>query len=252
MMQNSSAKTEHKTYEEFKLCGCSRHSHNSSPEEPENYQRPRSSADTSSGTIAIEYPRLAITSAEHTLVFGSEDNVTLEDVGVQGKTPFFASQGYLTDFSGKKIPRSEILAALPVDLSRLGDTLQWPPEQPKPFDELPVIYPNSNDVGFARNSFDFGDGSSLVTVGAAIAKTLLMRKGGAMFWVVSCQVIAQGTGKFEGARGIQSFSGSSHFPVWPQSPEAQVRLLVSGFKARIHRCIKIVLKESQPGPYRQA
>ncbi len=251
MIQNSSARTERKTNYEIKLCGCRVHGKDSS-EPAEEHQHTSSSGHNSGGTRAIEYPRLGITSAEQTLVFGSEDNVTLEDVGVEGKTPFFASKGYLTDLAGRKIPGSEILAALPVDLARLGDTFQWPPEQPKPFDKLPVVYPNSSDVGFARNSFDFGDGSSLVTVGAAIAKTLPLKAGGAMFWVVSCQVVAQGTGKYEGARGIESFSGSSYFPVWPQSPDAQVKLLVSGFKARIHRCIKVVLRESQAGPTRQA
>lgn len=245
MMQNSRTSN---TDVDLKLCGCRQHSEYKFLDAAISYQDPRKSSGADTGSIAIEYPRLGITSAEHTLVFGSEDNVTLEDVGVEGKTPFFASQGYLTDFSGKKMPRSEILAALPVDLSRLGDTFQWPPEQPKPFDKLPVLYPNASDVGFARNSFDFGDGSSLVTVGAAIAKTLPLKTGGAMFWVVSCQVVAQGTGKYEGARGIESFSGSSYFPTWPQSPEEQIKILVSGFKARIHRCIKVVLKESQGGP----
>ena len=243
MIQNSSTKTEHKTQDEL-LCGCSGHS---VPEVAAGYQSSLKSPRTSSGSDAIECPRLSIAPAEHTLVFGSEDNVTLEDVGVEGKIPFFASKGYLVDFSGKKLPGSEILAALPVDLSRLADTLRWPPEQPKPFDKLPVLYPNTSDVGFARNSFDFGDGSSLVTVGTAIAKTQPLKNGGAMFWVVSSQVVAQGTGKYEGARGIESFSGSSYFPVWPTTPEAQVKLLVSGFKARIHRCIKVVLKESQIG-----
>jgi hypothetical protein len=66
-----------------------------------------------------------------------------------------------------------------------------------------------------------------------------------MFWVVSCQVITQGTGRFEGARGIQSFSGSSHFPKWPPSPDEQVALLIKPFKAKIHRCIKVVLKGDQ-------
>jgi hypothetical protein len=194
----------------------------------------------------IEYPRLAITYAEHTLVFGSEDDVTLEDVNVAGKTPYFASNGYLTDFSGRKISGSQILAALPVDLARFIETLKWPPVQREPFDKLPVDAANA-EIGFARNSFNFGDGSSIVSVGAALPKLLLLKDGGAMFWVTSCQAITQGQGRYEGARGIQSFSGSSYFPVWPASPEEQARLLVGGFKARIHRCLKLVLRTNHQG-----
>src|ERR1041385_4462120 len=103
MIQNSSTRSD----DDLKLCGCRQHSEYKFSDAAIAYREPGKSSETSTGSIAIEYPRLGITSAEHTLVFGSEDNVTLEDVGVEGKTPFFASQGYLTDFSGKKIPRSE-------------------------------------------------------------------------------------------------------------------------------------------------
>src|SRR6185295_4087253 len=70
--------------------------------------------------------------------YASEDTVVLQDVAVPGKTPYFASDGYLVDFSGKKLPGSQILAALPVDLAHLGDTFMWPPQQSPPFGELPL------------------------------------------------------------------------------------------------------------------
>jgi hypothetical protein len=244
MTQKSSNATDDRTHDNLKLCGCSRHTpYSFSETKVDRLHNPR---DTSGGAGNIGYPRLAIAYVEHTLVFGSEDDVTLEDVNVAGKTPFFASDGYLTDFSGRKIPGSQILAALPVDLARFIDTLKWPPAQREPFDKLPVDATNAN-AGFARNSFNFGDGSSIVSVGAALPKLLLLKDGGAMFWVTSCQAIAQSKGKYEGARGIQSFSGSSYFPVWPASPEDQVRLLAAGFKAKIHRCIKLVLRADHQG-----
>lgn len=225
----------------FKLCGCNLHS---SPypirqNEPKRMQPLRPSQ--AHGTAAIEHLHLQIAEFETVMVFGSEDHVTLENVGVPGKIPYFASQGFLTDINGRQLSGSQILAALPVDLAKLGDTVLWPPVQNTPGDMLPVLYPNTQDVGFAKNSFDFGDGSTIVSVGAAIAKTKPLDNGGALFWVVSCQVITQGTGKYEGARGIESFSGSSYFPRWPTVPQEQVQLLVSGFEARIHRCIKIVI-----------
>lgn len=246
MTQESSGATASGIRPDFKLCGCAQHGQYTSAVTTVCHDQRQDPARTAGGAGTIQYPKLAITPVEHTLVFGSEDLVTLEDVNVQGKTPFFASDGYLTDFSGKRIPGSQILAALPVDLARFADTLKWPPPQREPFNKLPVDATNA-DPGFARNSFKFGDGSAIVSVGAAIAKLLPLKNGGAMFWVVSCQAITQGQGKYEGARGIQSFSGSSHFPVWPASPEGQVRLLVSGFKAKIHRCIKLVLKADHQG-----
>jgi len=241
MTQESSSATASSTCPDIKLCGCAQHSQYASGEFTVDHRRRRDPVGTVGGAATIQYPNLSITPVEHTLVFGSEDLVTLEDVNVQGKTPFFGSVGYLTDFSGRKIPGSEILAALPVDLAQFADSLKWPPAQREPFNKLPVDATNANP-GFARNSFKFGDGSSIVSVGAALAKLLPLKSGGAMFWVTSCQAISQGKGRYEGARGIESFSGSSYFPVWPASPEGQVRLLASGFKAKIHRCIKLVLR----------
>jgi hypothetical protein len=227
MINTSDGATDYAIYEDHKLCGCSLHS-----------THPLSGADS------LECRQLPIQSAEQVLLFGSEDQVVLKDVGVAGKIPYFASVGYLTDVSGKKLPGSEILAALPVDLTALGETFKWPPAQSKPFGELPVDATNVS-VGFARNSFDFGDGNSIVSVGAAVPKFLQLQGGAAMFWVTSCQLITQGTGRYAGARGIQSFSGSSYFSYWPASPQGQVGLLVKGFRAKIFRCIKVVLKESQ-------
>jgi hypothetical protein len=192
------------------------------------------------GADGIEYPRLAVESAEHVLVFGSVDSVTL--VGARGKTPYFASEGYLTDFSGRKIEGSQIQAALPVDPNALLETIKWPPAQPKPFDKPPVKDANTTGVGFAKNSFSFGRGDSIVTVGATLPKVLLLPGGGAMFWVTSCQAISQGTGRYEGARGIQAFTGSSYFSEWPSTPEGQIELLSRPFEAKIQRSIKVVLK----------
>src|SRR5688572_234085 len=127
--RNNSGATAVRKNNDLKLCGCSRHNEYSLQETADEYRRPHISSGISNGSRAIEHPRLGIGGAEQVLVFGSEDYVKLEDVGVAGKTPFFASQGYLTDLSGTRLPGSQILAALPVDLSRLSDTLQWPPVQ---------------------------------------------------------------------------------------------------------------------------
>ena len=242
MINTSDGATDYTIYDDHKLCGCSLHSGYPMPETAADYHRPHNT-HTSGGACSLEYRQLPIHSVEQVLLFGSEDLVTLKDVSVEGKTPYFASTGYLTDVAGKKLPGSQILAALPVDLATLGETFKWPPVQSEPFGELPVDATNVT-VGFARNSFMFGDGNSIVSVGAAVPKFLQLKGGAAMFWVTSCQLITQGTGRYAGARGIQSFSGSSYFRYWSASPEGQVGLLSKGFRAKIFRCIKVVLKES--------
>ena len=235
MINTSDGATDYTIYDDHKLCGCSVHSQDPLPETAAGYHRPHDTPHTSGGAGSLEYRQLPIHSVEQVLLFGSEDLVTLRDVGVEGKTPYFVS--------GKKLAGSQILAALPVDLATLGETFKWPPVQSEPFGELPVDATNVA-VGFARNSFEFGDGNSIVSVGAAVPKFLQLKGGAAMFWVTSCQLITQGTGRYAGARGIQSFSGSSYFSYWPASPEGQVGLLAKGFRAKIFRCIKVVLKES--------
>lgn len=236
--QTSSNSSDDRIYHfDLRLCGCSDHDQ----VVPNVLQQQQTAPLASPGLDRIEQSRLAINALEQVFVYGSEDTVVLRDVGVAGKTPYFFSDGYLVDLSGKRIPGSQILAALPVDLARLGDTFTWPPKQSEPFGELPIDSTNVN-VGFARNSFKFGDGHSVVTVGAAVPKILGLRNGGAALWVTSAQVITQGTGRFAGARGIQSFAGTSYFPHWPAAPEDRIGLLTKPFKAKIHRCIRAALK----------
>jgi len=233
--QNSSS-DDRTYYHDLRQFGCSDHSHFV----PTDNQQQQTIPLASPNLDRIEQIRLAINPVEQVFVYGSEDMVVLRDVGVAGKTPYFYSDGYLVDLSGRRLSGSQILAALPVDLPRLGETFTWPPRQSEPLGELPIDSTNVN-VGFARNSFKFGDGHSVVTVGAAIPKIFVVRNGGAMLWVASAQVITQGTGRFAGARGIQSFAGTFHFHRWPDSPDDQIGLLTKPFKAKIHRCIRAVL-----------
>jgi hypothetical protein len=146
--RNGSGATDYSIYDEHWLCGHVAHQNYSvSGKQGGGQGQP----DRASASAAIEFARLAIAPAEHVLVYGSEDVVTLRDVGVEGKTPYFASDGYLVDFFGKRLPGSQILAALPVDVAKFGETLKWPPAQREPFDQLPVDVSDLG-FGFARNS----------------------------------------------------------------------------------------------------
>jgi hypothetical protein len=189
----------------------------------------------------IGYPQLAIGHDEQVLVFNTEDHITLN---VDDPTaPYFFSHGELTDLWGNPVPGGTIQSALPADPNALPLTLQWPNPQPSPFDKPPVDNTNTTDIGFAKTVIYFGDGSSIVTVGPSFAKVGLLKGGGAQFWESSCEAISQGTGKYDGAKGKLAFVGSAYFPEFPADPNEVIKLLAQGFKAKIVRCVKLVLKK---------
>jgi len=100
-------------------------------------------------------------------------------------------------------------------------------------------------VHYPKTNVSFNKEDSIVSVGPIPAKLGLLKGGGAQFWETASLVISQGTGKFEGAKGMQSFLGSAHFPKWPKSDTDQLKLLAEGFQVRLVRCFKLVLKADQ-------
>lgn len=188
----------------------------------------------------IDFSQLAI-GPEEVLLFASDDTIFLK---VTSPTEgYFTSQAPLTDIWGRRLPGS-VEAALPVKFADLGGTTQWPKPQKSPFDQPPVDSTNVSDIGFAKNFFDFGNGNTIVTVGPSLPKLTLLKNGGAQFWESSCQAISQGTGKYEGARGLLAFVGSAYFSSFPDPSDGQkvVEKLAQGFPARLTRCIKLVRK----------
>ena len=85
----------------------------------------------------------------------------------------------------------------------------------------------------------------MITVGPSLPKIVLLKNGGAQFWVGSIGVIAQGTGKYEGVRGMSVYLGSAYLEHWPKTFDEQVKLLTKGFKALVSTYFKLVLKEDQ-------
>jgi hypothetical protein len=190
---------------------------------------------------SIEFPQLANGPDEKVLVFNSDDRILLN---AASNPPYFHStgEGILTDLYGRILPGSKGLSSLPVDPSELGEGTQWPPKQSEPFNKPPVDNKHTTGVGYAKNFISFGDGSSLGTVGPSLAKIQRLKGGGAQFWESSVQAVCQGTGRYEGARGMLVFAGSAYFPAWPEKLEEQIKLLSAGFPARLVRCFKLALK----------
>lgn len=190
--------------------------------------------------VTIEYPHLSTGPVEHVLVFNIKEHHTLKDTGTP--TPYFSNQGYFTDVQSRVLAGSSCKTSLAVDASKLATTYEWPPEQPAPFDRPPSLFVNTDPLGHSKQAYFFGDGSSLVTTGPSVPKLLRLKGGGAQLWVASVGVIAQGTGKYEGARGLSSYVGSASFAVWPTKVGDQLKTLAAGFEAVISASFKLVFK----------
>ena len=191
----------------------------------------------------IEYPNLAIGAVEHVLSFKINEHHHLRDI--DKPRPFFSNRGNFSDLQDNELKGSSCQTSLQVDASKVGSLVTWPAPQPAPFDEPPSIPANTEPLGFSKQAYFFSDGSSLVTTGPSVPKLLLLKGGGAQLWVASAGVITQGTGIYEGVRGMSSYVGSANFAAWPANPPDQFKLLASGFPAVIAVYFKLVLKADQ-------
>lgn len=198
------------------------------------------SCSDSGGSPHIEYPYLADGPVEHFLAFSIREHHTLKDANTPH--PYFSNQGYFTDLQGRVLPGSRCETSLAIDISKIGETYEWPPQQPSPFNKPPSIFDHTDPLGHSKQAYFFGDGSSLVTTGPSVPKVVPLKSGGAQFWVSSVGILAQGTGKYEGARGTSVYTGCAHFPIWPDTVEGQLKILAAGFEAMISAYFRLVLK----------
>jgi hypothetical protein len=203
------------------------------------------------------YPQFRTGPYEEVLVSNSKVTITLKkDASGQ---QYFSSVGNLTNLCGDDLNGSAVKTALPTLIT--PDTakylLTFPPEQPAPFDALPVntgtgpLAPGEIPPGsYTKQFYDFGDGSTLVTEGPAFPKLTYLDDGGsAQFWVGFVGAITQGTGRFAGARGMASFNGSAYFKPFPPPPQfpAIVAILEKGFPANVAVCIKVITGDHLAG-----
>ncbi len=189
----------------------------------------------------IEHPQIANGPVEHVLAFNNDEYIALKEP--EAETPHFSSYGVLTDLLHNELPGSKVETTFPVDRSKLGQSFLWPNEQPEPFLHPPLDNTNTTGHGYSKQAYFFGDGSSLVTVGPSLPKIAVLGNGGAQFWVASIGVVAQGTGKYAGARGTSVYIGSAYLEVWPPSFEEQTVVLATGFKALVGTYFKLVLSD---------
>lgn len=193
----------------------------------------------------IEYPPITNGPVEVVLAFNNDEHIKL--LGTD-KAPYFSSHGPLTDLDGHKLPGTRVATTFPVDPKKFNETETWPPPQFEPFDQPPLDNKNVTGHGYSKQAYYFDDDKNwFVTVGPSLPKITRTKDGGAQFWVGSIGVIAQGKGRYEGARGVTTYVGSGYFDKWPDSFPEQIKLLRAGFRALIGTYVKVVLKDDLPG-----
>lgn len=194
---------------------------------------------SSSQTNNIEYPLIAKGPLERVLAFTTDEEIFLKGLP---DNPFFSSHGVLVDFQHKPLPGMFSRLSFPIKRVNIDDANLWPPLQPEPFDGPDLYEVHANKNGFSKQAYFFDSGaSSLVTVGPSLPKIIRLNRGGAQFWVGSTGVITQGTGKYQGARGVAAYNGSADFETWPETQAEQFEMLSKGFKALVSAYFKLVL-----------
>ncbi len=191
-----------------------------------------------------EFPEIANGPVEVVLAFNNDEFIKL--LG-PNRAPYFSSHGPLTDLLGEQIPGTRVATTFPVDPTKFDETGTFPPEQEQPFDKPPVDNTNTTNNGYSKQAYYFNnDQDYFVTVGPSLPKIVRTKDGGAQFWVGSIGVIAQGQGRFAGARGVATYVGSAYIPDWPEDFQGQIKVLRAGFKALIGTYVKVVLRKDQP------
>ncbi len=190
---------------------------------------------------------LAIGPSEEILAWNTNEYHVLRDANTAH--PFFSNTGVITDLQGREVPGSKVETSLRVeDLTKFPILYEWPDPQPgPPFNEPPSKFANTEPLGFSKQGYFFKDGSQLVTTGPSVPKIEKLKDGGAHLWVASVGVIAQGKGKYEGARGLSSYVGSAYFSKWPDAADlpGQIQILAAGFRVKSSAFFKLVRRENQ-------
>jgi hypothetical protein len=193
------------------------------------------------GFGGISRPRLAIGPAEEVLVFNDDEFIALKDF--PSPAAYLSSHGFLTDLDGRALPNSKLEAAFPFSVAEVPEQYTWPPAQPRPFYEPPVLAEHTTPPGASKQFYDFGDGNALVTVGPSLPKVVRLKSGGAQFSVSSIGVISQGMGSYDGAKGLAAYVASAYFPEWPDAPREQLELLIRGFSVRSAIVVRLVRRQ---------
>lgn len=87
-----------------------------------------------------------------------------------------------------------------------------PPDPKPPFDEPAPPVDEVGVLSYTKGIWQFADGSTIVAEGPAQLRVIFYVDGASQLWVSGEQIITDGTGRFQGARGVKTVGGSSWVP----------------------------------------
>src|SRR5215467_14275600 len=92
------------------------------------------------------------------------------------------------------------------------ELLQVPPTPTGPMNEPIGPVPHLAPVAQTKATWTFGDGSSVTVIGPATSHLIPLKDGSFIFLVSTAQVITSGTGRYEGASGVNQSLGGTFVP----------------------------------------
>ena len=178
------------------------------------------------------------------MIFNVDGHVKLH---IQGPPDdwYFQITGFLTDVNHRVGKNTKFETVFPFDPTIApGIIATWPPQQGCPFDGPPVDGAHTERLGFSKTNFVFSDDDSIVTVGPSIPKLALLQDSAAQLTVASVGVITDGTGKYEGGRGLGAFNGRAFFEQAPSfvDPPSGLQQLIDGFPLKVAVSIQVIQK----------
>lgn len=159
---------------------------------------------------------------------------------------YYDLEAEFTDLTGSIPGTGNLKAVLSWFVAEVGAVVFDLPDRrlaAPPFDAPPAngyrgVKTNANTLGTTKTELVFPDGSTLVSIGVNQTKVMPMQDGSANVFETNTEVIAAGSGRFEGARGlVTSDLGALISPLVPLDPAKEP--YKSGYECKVLITIRL-------------
>ena len=159
---------------------------------------------------------------------------------------YYDLEAEFTELTGSIPGRGKMKAVLSWFVAEVGAVVFDLPDRRlalPPFDAPPAngyrgVKTNANTLGTTKTELVFPDGSTLVSIGVNQTKLMPMQDGSANLFETNTEVIVEGTGRFDGARGlITSDLGALFSPLLPLDPASEP--YKSGYECKVLVSIRL-------------
>jgi hypothetical protein len=200
-----------------------------------------------------DLPKLTIGPHEEVYLLSAEGTRELHGQSPPKKTSlwFYHLTGAFTELTGATHGGGQLESVLSWFPAEVGPiVLQFPDASlgDPPFDKPPAngykgVATNAEVLGHTKTRLVFPDGSTIVSIGVNQTKLTPCADGGVELFETNTEVIARGTGRFEGAKGLVTSDMGAYFSTFvPLDPLQEP--YKSGFPVKVFVCIRLVTKAS--------